>query len=298
MQKSTRIRLSRFDRGFNIVNTAFLTILMLIVFLPLLNVLASSFSNTAAVNTGKVWFWPVGFNLRGYITVFNYDQVMTGYLNSLIYTVGGTAVGVAMTFLAAYPLSRKDFFGRGVFMGLFTFTMLFSGGLIPSYLLNRSLGLLDSRLVMVIPGAVSVMNVIIARTFLVSNIPDELLDAAQIDGCNDFQFFMRIVTPLATTILAVLTLWYAVGHWNSYTTAIIYLRTPSKFPLQVVLRSILILSQTAEMMMDVSEAAEFAAMQDLIKYALIVVASVPMLLLYPFLQKYFVKGIMIGSLKG
>lgn len=271
---------------------------MLVILLPLLNILASSFSDTLAVNTGKVWFWPVGWNLKGYKMVFEYPQVMRGYANTILYTVCGSACGVFLTFLAAYPLSRKDFFGRNLFMGLITFTMLFSGGLIPSYLLNKSLGLVDNRLVMIIPGSVSAMNVIIARTFLMSNIPDELLDATRIDGANDFQFLTRIVIPLSTTIIAVLALWYAVGHWNSYTTAIIYLRTASKYPLQVVLRNILILSQTAEMLMDTRQQAEFAAMQDLIKYALIVVASVPMLILYPFLQKYFVRGIMIGSLKG
>ncbi|MDY3285466.1 MAG: carbohydrate ABC transporter permease [Eubacteriales bacterium] len=293
-----KIRVSAADRVFIAVNYTFLSAILLCVAYPLIIIVSNSFSDPQAVISGQVWLWPVDANIRGYQAVFQNRNVLTGYANTILYTVCGTALAVFLTILAAYPLSRKDFYGRGLFMGLFTFTMLFSGGLIPSYIINRNLGFVDSRLSLIVLGSLSVYNVIITRTFFKSAVPDELLEAAQIDGCDDFTFIAKMVLPLSTTIIAVLVLFYAVGYWNSYYTAIIYIRSPEKFPLQIILRNILILSQTADMMGDVQAQMQFQGMQDLIKYALIVVASAPILALYPFVQKYFVKGVMIGSLKG
>lgn len=298
MPVSSKIKKSHSDQIFVIMNMTFLTIILLIIIYPLIIVVSSSLSEPQAVIAGKVWLLPKGFNLNGYKAVFSYQKILNGFMNTIIYTVGGTLFGVFMTILAAYPMSRKDLYGKGILTFIFTFTMLFSGGLIPSYLLNRSLGLVDNRLMMIIAGSLSVYNIIITRTFFRSTLSEEILEATQIDGCDDFNFFVRFVIPLSSTIIAVLVLFIAVGHWNSYQTAIIYIRTESKLPLQIILRNILILSQTAALSGDVTLEMAFSGMQDLIKYALIVVASAPILMLYPFVQKYFVKGVMIGSLKG
>lgn len=298
MQIKSKIRKSYSDQIFIIMNMAFLTLILIVVIYPLIIVVSSSVSEPQAVISGKVWLLPRGFNLNGYKAVFSYQKIINGFMNTIIYTVGGTLLGVCLSVLAAYPMSRKDLYGKGILTFIFTFTMLFSGGLIPSYLLNKSLGLVDNRLMLIIAGSLSVYNIIITRTFFRSTLSDEILEATQIDGCDDFNFFVRFVIPLSSTIIAVLVLFIAVGHWNSYQTAIIYIRTESKLPLQIILRNILILSQTAALSGDVTLEMAFSGMQDLIKYALIVVASAPILMLYPFVQKYFVKGVMIGSLKG
>ncbi|MCK9253306.1 MAG: carbohydrate ABC transporter permease [Clostridiales bacterium] len=298
MPRAMKIKMSRSDRIFTNVNYLFLTVVLVVIFYPLIIVVSSSFSEPQAVISGKVWLFPVGLNFKGYQAVFRYQKIIMGFVNTIIYTVGGTLFGVSMTLLAAYPLSRRDLYGKGILTFIFTFTMLFSGGLIPSYLLNKALGLVDNRMMLVIAGSMSVYNIIITRTFFRSTLSEEILEATQIDGCDDFNFFLRFVIPLSSTIIAVLVLFIAVGHWNSYQTAIIYIRTESKLPLQIILRNILILSQTAALSGDVSLELAFSGMQDLIKYALIVVASAPILALYPFVQKYFVKGVMIGSLKG
>ena len=300
--RDNKIKLSSADRIFVSINTLFLIIIMLIVAYPLLIIISSSFSDPQAVIAGEVLLLPVRPTLNGYIAVFSQKAVLTGYANTLFYTVISTCISVILTMLAAYPLSRKDFFGKNIIMVFFTFTRLFGGGLIPSYLLNKSLGFVDSRWSMIILGTFSIYNVIITRTFLKSNIPDELYEAAELDGCNDFQFLGSVVIPLSKTIIAVLILFYAVGQWNSYYNALIYIRSKSKYPLQLVLRNILILSQIQNMDelagIDLSMQARLQGLQDLLKYALIIVASLPILILYPFLQKYFVKGVMIGSLKG
>ncbi|MCK4515650.1 MAG: carbohydrate ABC transporter permease, partial [Spirochaetaceae bacterium] len=212
--------------------------------------------------------------------------------------VFGTAINIIFTTLAAYPLSRRDFFGRNTVMFLFTLTMLFQGGLIPTYLLVRSLGILNSRLAMILPNAVIVYNMIVARTFFQANIPDELLEASQLDGCGDFRFLVSVVLPLSKPILAVLTLWYAVMHWNSYFWALVYLSSSRLYPLQITLRNILLTSQVTIEGMDVLSDMELQGMTDLLKYALIVVASAPLIALYPFVQKHFVRGVMLGSIKG
>jgi multiple sugar transport system permease protein/putative aldouronate transport system permease protein len=223
---------------------------------------------------------------------------MTGFLNSLFYATVGTAINVTFTLLAAYPLSRRDLFGRNWFMLLFVFTMLFSGGLIPTYLVVHNLGLLNTRWALILPTAMAVWNMIITRTYYQITIPQELLEAARIDGCDDFRFFARIVLPLSKPIIAVNALFYAVGHWNQFFQALIYLTDASLFPLQLVLREILIQNTVDLTQMDTTEIARRQELRDLLKYALIVVASIPPILAYPFVQKHFIRGVMIGSLKG
>lgn len=287
------------DIIFKIVSTTFLTFSTLIVLYPLIYILSSSFSSTEAVVSGRVWFFPVEPTLMGYKAVFKNAQILSGFANSIFYTVVGTCINIVMTIMAGYPLSRKDFYGKGIIMAVFTFTMLFSGGMIPSYLLVKDLGMIDTRWAMLIPGAVGVYYVIIARTFFMSTIPEELYEAAQLDGCSDIKFITRVVVPLSSALMAVLVLFYAVGHWSTYFNALLYLREPGKFPLQIVLRNILIKNAgSAAMMDDVDAMVRAIGLQELLKYSLIVVASVPVLLIYPFVQKYFVKGVMIGALKG
>jgi multiple sugar transport system permease protein/putative aldouronate transport system permease protein len=242
---------------------------------------------------------PVDFSLQGYKAVFSHQLILSGYRNTILYTVIGTIINIGMTMIAAYPLSRRDMPFRGHFMFLFTFTMFFSGGLIPTYLLINNLHLIDKFWVMVIPGAISVFNMILTRTFLMSSIPNELLEASQIDGCSDARYFFHIILPLSKPVIAVIALYYAVGHWNSYFSALIYLNNRSLFPLQLVLRSILVMDQVS--LNEINDPELIAGLQglsELLKYSLIVVATVPILLVYPLAQKYFVTGVMIGSIKG
>jgi multiple sugar transport system permease protein/putative aldouronate transport system permease protein len=299
--RERKIKYGRADSIFTIVSYALLAFAFLIVIYPLIYIVSASFSSPYAVMSGRVFLFPVEPTLNGYRAVFNSRQIWTGYANSAFYTIFGTSINIVMTILAAYPLSRKDFYGRNLIMAIFTFTMFFSGGLIPYYLLIRSLGILNTRWAMLIPGAMSVWNVIIARTFFQSNIPIELLDAAQIDGCNNIRFILKIVIPLSGPIIAVMTLWYAVGHWNSYFNALIFLKSAKLYPLQIILRNILIQNEISSDMLgavDIKKIAEMEGLRELLKYSLIIVASVPVLLIYPFVQKYFVRGIMIGAIKG
>jgi putative aldouronate transport system permease protein len=301
--RSGRIGLSGSDRLFLAVINTLLFLLLVAIGYPLIYILSSSLSSTRAVTSGRVWLWPVDPSLAGYEAVFRNKGILPGYANSAFYTLFGTLINVAVTIMAAFPLSRKDFYGRGFFMFLLTFTMLFSGGLIPYYLVVRALGMVDTRWALLIPSAMAVYQVIIARTFFQITIPGELADAAEIDGCSDLGFLVRIVLPLSTAIVAVLTLMYAVGNWNSYFSALIFLSDAAKYPLQIVLRNILILNMfdpasIATRGIDTHKMVELQGLSDLLKYALIVVASLPVLLLYPFVQRYFVKGVLIGSLKG
>lgn len=287
------------DRAFTIVNYVILTIFLVSVAYPLIFVLSASFSNPKAVISGQMWLWPVDFTLDGYEAVFKNDRIVVGFQNSLFYTVVGSLISVVLTVLAAYPLSRKDLAGRNVFMFLFVFTLLFGGGLIPTYLVVRELGLLNTRWALIIPGALSVYNMIITRTFFQETIPDDLLEAAQIDGCSDFRFVRDVVLPLSMPIMAVNFLFYAVGQWNQYFNALIYLTNPDLFPLQLVLREILVQNKVdPTQMTDVSDMVARQNLQDLLKYSLIVVASAPVLIIYPFVQKHFVRGVLVGSLKG
>jgi multiple sugar transport system permease protein/putative aldouronate transport system permease protein len=259
---------------------------------------SASFSDPAAVIGGKMWLWPVGFNADGYAAVFEHNKIMLGFGNSIFYAVAGTLINVVVTILAAYPMSRKDFAIRNVLMVLFVFTMLFSGGMIPTYLVVKELGLLDTRWALLLPGAMSVWNMIITRTYFQANIPVELLEASQLDGCNDFRFIRSIVLPLSGPIIAVISLFYFVGHWNMYFQALLYLRSQELYPLQLVMREILIQNDVDTAGYGGKDAEELERLKQMLKYALIVVSSLPVLALYPFIQKYFVKGIMIGSLKG
>lgn len=297
-KKTSKIRESLTDRLFLTGVYVFLTLILIIILLPLLNIVSSSFSHPSAVVAGKVWLLPVDFSIAGYKAVFNNPNILVGFRNSLFYTVVGTFVNVILTIMIAYPLSRKTFVGRGIIMAILVFTMLFDGGLIPYYLVVKSLGLLNTVWAMILPGAVAVFQVIIARTFFQTTIPDDLYEAAEMDGCSDLRFVSSIVIPLSKPIIAVMTLMYAVGHWNTYFQALIFLRDPNLFPLQIILREILVLNSVdPAMMSNVDQTLALAGLKEQLKYALIVVASLPVLIIYPFVQKHFTKGVMIGSLK-
>ena len=271
-----------------------LTVLYIIVY-----ILSASFSSPAALAAGKVVLWPVDFSVDGYKAVFNYSKVWIGYRNTIFYVIVGTAINVSMTLLCAYPMAQKDLYGGKAIMAYFTFTMIFNGGMIPTYILVKNLGIMNTVWSLLIPGAMTVYNMIIARTFIRTNIPGELRDAARIDGCDDFHFFFEVVLPLSKAIIAVLTLWYAVGHWNSYMDAFLYLRDNKLYPLQIFLKDVLVSGEfSAEDMMDPETAIALQNMKLLLKYSLIVVSVVPVFFFYPFVQKYFVKGVTIGSVKG
>jgi len=296
--KGTAVRKTRFDRIFDGVIYTILGLLTASYLYILIFTVSASFSDPNAVYSGRVILWPVDFTLQGYERVFQEKMLWIGYRNSLIYMVVGTLISTMLTITGAYALSRKDLPGRNVITGLLVFTMFFSGGIIPLYLIVRSLKLLDSMWALILPGAISMSNLIIARTFFANNIPTGLLDAARIDGCNNIRFFFRIALPLSKPIIAVIALYYAIGLWNDYFNAMIYIKTRTNYPLQLFLREILISSQTSSAMTgDVLEQELLAQLQEIIKYTLIVVGSVPLLVIYPFLQKYFVQGVMIGSLK-
>ncbi|MBQ2954906.1 MAG: carbohydrate ABC transporter permease [Clostridia bacterium] len=293
------IKMTRVDKAFTFFVYVFLTFCLLAVLYPLLYVVAASFSDPSAVATGKVWVWPVRPTLIAYQTVLGYRNIQTGFVNSFAYMFGSTALSLIGTIMAAYPLSRKEFVGRGVFTFVFAFTMYVGGGLIPTYLLISSLIMLDTYWVMVIPGMVSVWHVIMCRTYFQTTISDELYEAAEIDGCSDFWYLIRIILPLSMPILAVLGMYTAVGSWNGYFSAMIYLTSQEKYPLQITLRSILMLGRVEMTSIDDAEALQnMQALSTLLKYAVIVVASAPMMVIYVFVQKFFVKGVMIGSIKG
>jgi multiple sugar transport system permease protein/putative aldouronate transport system permease protein len=287
------------DKFFYTFNDIFLLIAMLIVLYPLVYVLSSSFSSGSAVSTGRVFLWPVDFSLEGYKTAFEYPQIVSGFKNTFFYMITGTVINLVMTVLAAYPLSRPRMKGRGFIMFLFTFTMIFSGGLIPDYMLMQRLHLVNTRLAMVIPGAIGVFNLIICRTFFQNNIPEELFESASMDGCSHPRFITSVVLPLSKPILAVLTLYYAVGHWNAYFNAFIYLSERSKFPLQIILREILVMNMVdPSAVFDPALEASRYGLADLLKYSLIVVSTVPFMIAYPFVAKHFVKGALSGAIKG
>lgn len=298
-KNSRRVKESREDQIFYFVINVILWIVFALIAVPLLYVLAASFSSASAVVAGKVYLWPVDFSLAGYKAVFENSNIVRSFCNSVFYVVLGTAINVALTVCAAYPLSRRDMPGGNLIMMLFSFTMIFSGGMIPTYMLMSNLHLLNTVWAMVIPGAISVYNMIITRTFFRSNIPNELLEASQIDGCSDFVFFVRMVLPLSKAIIAVITLYYAIAHWNDYFNAFLYLTNKKLFPLQIILREILIVNQVnGDMIMDAELMEAKEGLSELLKYSLIVVSVVPVLIIYPFVQRYFVKGVMIGSIKG
>ena len=290
---------SKSDRAFHTFCVIITFILTLCVLYPLVYILSCSFSSGTAVSTGRVTLWPVDFSIEGYRRVFVNERVWLGYRNTIAYTCVGTLYNVTMTILCAYPLARRKLPGKGFFTFMYTFTMLFSGGLIPTYLVIRSLHLINTFWVMILPGAVGATQMIVTRTFLRSTIPDELLEAAQIDGCDDYRFLVIFVLPLSKAIIAVIAMQYAVLHWNAYFNAFIYLSNRKLYPLQVFLREILVMNQidTSEIV-DPETAEMMQGMAELLKYSLIVVATLPILCVYPFVQKFFIRGVMIGSLKG
>lgn len=297
-RQDKKIKLSLDDKIYYTIISIFLVGTTLVVLYPLLFVIGASFSSPAAVSSGKVILWPVDFSLEGYRVVFESKYIGTGYLNTFIYTGFGTLINVAMTMIAAYPLARRNLPFRGAIIFLFVFTMFFSGGMIPDYILLLRLNMINTRWALIIPGAISVYNMIIARTFI-QNIPDELLEAAQIDGCSDANYFFRIILPLSKAVMAILTLYYAVGHWNSYFSAFLYLMDRELYPLQIVLREILVANIiSADDIVDDESMLSKQGLAELLKYSLIIVSSVPVLILYPFIQRYFIEGVMIGSLKG
>jgi putative aldouronate transport system permease protein len=294
---NSTIKESKNDKLFLYSIYFILFIVLIVVLYPLLYVLSSSFSSPIAVTSGRVFLWPVDFSIKGYEKLFHTPQIMSGYANSLFYTAAGTLISVVLTVMIAYPLSRKSFFGRNILMMLLTFTLLFSGGLIPTYLVVKQMGLIDTRWALLIPNAIWVWQVIIARSFFQTSIPDELIDSSDIDGASDFRFLRSVVVPLSKPIIAVLVLFYAVGQWNAYFDALIYLKTAKLFPLQLILRSIII-NNNSSSATDALKLVERQQLSELLKYSLIVAASLPVLILYPFVQRYFVQGLLIGSVKG
>lgn len=288
------------DKLFDVLNYIGLGIVLLIILYPLYFIVIASFSSPDAVTRGEVWFFPVGFNLEGYKRIFEYSDIWTGYANSIKYTIVGTAINLIVTIPAAFAFSRKELVGKGFFMGLFTFTMFFGGGLIPTYLLMQSLNLTNTMWALVLPGAVSVYNLIVARSFFDQNVPEELFEASRVDGCSYVQYFFRVVLPISKPILAVMFLIYAVGHWNSYFNALIYLTDRSLYPLQVILREVLVQQQsvTAGSAATLESVEQQRQLAEMIKYGVIIVSSIPVLCIYPFVQKHFVKGMMIGAVKG
>ncbi len=293
-----RVQNSRGDKIYYVIAYTIVTLLTLVVLLPMLFVVSASFSSGSAVTAGKVWLWPVDPTLYNYQAVLRYKNVWIGYRNTIFYTGVGTLINIIVTLLCAYPLARKNLKYRGAFTAIFTFTMIFSGGMIPGYINIRDLGIMNTVWAMLLPGAMSVYNMIIARTFIQSTIPDELLEASKLDGCNDTQFFFRVVLPLSKAIIAVLGIYYAVGHWNSYFNAFLYLTNQKLYPLQIFLRSILLQNNIDSDLMDEDMLKQLQNLQEVLKYAIIVVSTAPLMMIYPFVQKYFVKGVMIGSVKG
>ncbi|WP_168119521.1 carbohydrate ABC transporter permease [Paenibacillus sp. HB172176] len=292
------IRDSASDKVFLFFIYVVLSLVLVAVIYPLIYILSSSISSPAAVTSGRVWLWPVDISFRGFEVLFKTPQIMTGYGNSIFYTCAGTLISVSLTIMIAYPLSRKTFFGRKALMMMITFTLLFSGGLIPMYMVVKEVGLIDSRWALLIPNAIWVWQVIIARSFFQSSIPDELFEASEMDGCSDLKFLRSIVIPLSMPIIAVLVLMYAVGQWNAYFDALIYLKTADLFPLQLILRSIIIQNNSAGGLNDAMKQVERQQLAELLKYSLIVVATLPVLVIYPFVQRYFVQGMLVGSVKG
>ncbi|TMV44209.1 carbohydrate ABC transporter permease [Paenibacillus mesophilus] len=290
------------DRVFDTVNKLFLLVVLIAVLYPLVYVVSASISDPVYVNQGKMWLFPRGITFEGYTRVFQNPEIWTGYRNTILYTAGGTLINLLFTIPGAYALSRKDLKGRSVLMGLIVFTMFFGGGLIPTFLLVSGLGMLDTVWALLIPNAVAVYNLIICRTFFQNNIPRELQESAEIDGCSNTMLFLKIVLPLSAPIIAVMGLYYGVAHWNSYFSAIIYIKDRSLYPLQLILREILVQNQMSDTMLmtgdDMEAMAKQARIADIIKYAVMIVSSLPIIIVYPFMQRYFMKGVLIGSVKG
>lgn len=303
----SKVRQSRGDRAFGIVNGLLIALSFAITLYPLIYVISASISSPDAVASGRMTLWPVDITWKGYQYILQYGDIWTGYANTLFYTLVGTSINLIVTLPCAYGLSRRDVPFRGLVMTLFLITMYISGGLIPGYINLSEMHMINTRWVLLLPGAVSTYNLIVARTFFANTIPWELHEAAFLDGCSNFRLFLKIVLPLSAPIVVVMTLYYGVAHWNSYFNAMIYLSDRSKYPLQVFLREILTKGQFAAEAIKsgaaFSEEEMIAMMKEtetanLIKYCVIIVSTVPMMILYPFLQRFFAKGVMIGAVKG
>lgn len=293
-----RIKKSTADKGFYTLNAILLGLVTLITVYPLYYTVIASFTDPTVVNTGKLLLFPEKLFFGGYEEIFNYRLIWTSYLNSIVYTLSGTLISIVLTVPLAYALSRKDFLPKKPLNMAFMFTMFFQGGMIPTYITLMKMGMLNTIWSLILPGAVSVWNMVVCRSFFESSIPDELLDAAQIDGCSDFRFFFSIVLPLSSTIVCVMLLFYGTGLWNSYMPALMYLKDTDQMPLQVILRNLLIINENITSFAGVSSAAYRQQLADQLKYCVIVAAALPLLMIYPFLQKYFVRGVMIGAVKG
>lgn len=286
------------DKKFDIVVTILVVSILIFIFYPLYFVVIASISNPDLVSAGKVWFWPRGISFEGYDFIFRDVRILRGYMNTMIYAGCGTAIALFITIPAGYALSRSDLKGQKIIMLFFVFTMYFSGGLIPTYLVVKSLGLVDTRAVLMILGSFSVFNLIITRTFYANTMPKELQEAAEVDGCNVFQYFIYVVLPLSKSIIAVIGLYYAVYHWNSFFNGLIYINNVKLYPLQLILRDILISGQTIDTSItDLDMIKRLEQISRTIKYGVIIVSSLPVLMIYPLVQKHFVKGVMIGSVK-
>jgi putative aldouronate transport system permease protein len=285
------------DRVLEILLYVIAVISVIVLIYPLYFIVIASFSDPSAVGSGQTWFFPKGFTLDGYRELLNHPNIWIGYRNTIMYTLIGTAIGLAVNVSAAYALSRKDLAGRKFLTLFFIFTMFFSGGLIPTFLTIRDFGLYNTFLVLVLPFSVAVFDIIVARTFFQTSIPEDLWEAAQIDGCGNLRYYFQVVLPLSKAILAVLALWVAVGHWNSYFNALIYIKDPSLYPLQLILRNILITNQM-QSGMGTGEAALIALrLSDLMRYSVIIISTIPIMCIYPFVQKYFNQGVMLGAVK-
>ncbi|MCZ2258500.1 carbohydrate ABC transporter permease [Sporosarcina sp. G11-34] len=297
---NTAIKETTPDKIFKVFNYSLLTVAMIAVLYPLIFIISASISDPAAVNSGKMWLYPIDITFEGYQRVFNDPKIWVGYRNTIYYTALGTFINLFVTLPAAFALSRRDFIGRNFFMTMFVVTMFLSGGLIPSYLLVKNLGLMNSVWALVIPNAAAIWHIIVCRTFFQSTIPEDLEDAAKIDGASIFYFFAKVVLPLSTPIIAVMALFYGVDHWNSYFNAMIYISDISKYPLQLVLREILVLQEMSTSVNNLDGAAlqNQANIAAIMKYAVMLVATLPLIIVYPFMQRFFVQGVMIGSVKG
>ncbi|GGG26428.1 carbohydrate ABC transporter permease [Paenibacillus abyssi] len=284
------------EKAFDVSNYVLLTLGTIVFLYPLWFVIISSFSSASAIASGSVTLWPQGFNIEAYERVFSDSNIWTAYSNTLIYVGAGTLINLLLTTLGAYPLSRRDLKGRNMIMLFIVFTMFFSGGLIPTYLNVRDLGLFDSRWALILPSAISAYNLIVMRTFFQSTIPDGLIESAKIEGASEYRILWNIILPLSMPVVAVMTLFYAVAHWNSWFDAMIYLQDRTLYPLQLILREILVQNKTNDMLGGVGS-GDVVSIGETIKYATIVIATVPILIIYPFLQKYFAKGVMLGGVK-
>lgn len=289
------------DKVYYLLTGLFILCMVVVTLFPLYFILIASFSSPNDVMLGEVILLPSSPTLRAYDLVFKNQNIWNAYGNTVVYTIVGTALSLVATLTAAFVFSRKELIGSRVCMLMIIFTMYFSGGLIPTYFNIRNLGMLNTIWALVIPGMISGYNLIIARTFMQTSIPEALDEAAKLDGCTPIRYFLEVVIPLSTPIIGVLCLYSVVGHWNSYYSALIYMTERKNYPLQLILREILVQGNVNNESMDTSsmeEAFEFMNLAESLKYALVIVSSVPMLVLYPFLQKFFVKGVMIGSVKG